>query len=365
MATMEKDNYFPALTGIRAIAAYMVFFHHYNPFSSYQNQVRYFTDELHTGVTFFFVLSGFLIAQRYFDKQIRFKDYIFLRFARIFPLFLVILIGTISYNILILKFNVSSEMIHFLLNATLLKAFSSQFIFTGIPQAWSLSVEELFYLTAPFIFYLIKKKRIFLILAPLVLLTIGYLLYLIFHPISFYGFFDSTDLIFNYTYFGRCCEFFIGIALFYLYSRYSIKIKYITWIGCLGCILGILSISFFRDHGELGIRHPMGMLINTLLLPLLGIAPLYFGLITERTLLSRLLSSGVFQLLGKSSYAFYLIHLGFIFMIVNHFTENSLINFLLIQLISIGLFKFIEEPVHKRLRSYIRRKNTLIDMNPS
>jgi peptidoglycan/LPS O-acetylase OafA/YrhL len=70
--TKENGNsdYLPALTGIRAIAAYMVFVHHYNSFDPkiVGQPVYDFFNELHIGVTFFFVLSGFLIAYKYFDK---------------------------------------------------------------------------------------------------------------------------------------------------------------------------------------------------------------------------------------------------------------------------------------------------------
>lgn len=63
-APHAKPAYFPALTGVRAIAAYMVFIHHYKlfPGSFVGKRMFYFFNEFHTGVTFFFVLSGFFIA---------------------------------------------------------------------------------------------------------------------------------------------------------------------------------------------------------------------------------------------------------------------------------------------------------------
>src|SRR6478735_4275673 len=56
----------PALTGVRAIAMYLVFFHHFNPPESATGSfIRGLIKEGHLGVTMFFVLSGFLIAYRY------------------------------------------------------------------------------------------------------------------------------------------------------------------------------------------------------------------------------------------------------------------------------------------------------------
>lgn len=57
--------------------------------------------------------------------------------------------------------------------------------------------------------------------------------------------------------------------------------------------------------------------------------------------------------LGKSSYIFYLIHLGFISLIIfEYVTENKILIFILLNIISLLLFKYIEEP----LNHYIRRK---------
>ena len=89
---MNKVN-FPALTGIRALAAFMVFIHHYNPFNvaSFGNYTHDFFNEFHIGVTIFFVLSGFLICNRYFDDpNFNFKSYLTKRFARIYPMYFIL-----------------------------------------------------------------------------------------------------------------------------------------------------------------------------------------------------------------------------------------------------------------------------------
>ena len=56
---MKSNTYLPALTGVRAIAAFMVFFHHFNQ-ASFPYPIYRVLNEFHTGVTVFFVLSGFL-----------------------------------------------------------------------------------------------------------------------------------------------------------------------------------------------------------------------------------------------------------------------------------------------------------------
>src|SRR5689334_14754720 len=85
---------FPALTGIRAVAAFMVFFHHL-PLWLKPNVFIGLQLTFYDGVTLFFVLSGFLITYKYFDKLqasrgwIRY--YFVNRFARIYPVYFLLL----------------------------------------------------------------------------------------------------------------------------------------------------------------------------------------------------------------------------------------------------------------------------------
>ena len=56
---MKTNPSLPALTGIRAIAAYMVFIHHYNPFceARFGTTIHSFFSQFHIGVTIFFVFQ--------------------------------------------------------------------------------------------------------------------------------------------------------------------------------------------------------------------------------------------------------------------------------------------------------------------
>jgi peptidoglycan/LPS O-acetylase OafA/YrhL len=83
-------------------------------------------------------------------------------------------------------------------------------------------------------------------------------------------------------------------------------------------------------------------------------------LIFENTFISRAFSSSIGQLLGKSSYAFYLIHVGFIEVGLYKFvSSNSAILFLILNIISIFIYLYIEEPlnniVKKKLLGFLSR----------
>jgi len=158
---MPDPKYFPALTGTRAVAAFMVYIFHFNPFipEKFGNSIFSFFDQFNAGVPVFFVLSGFLIAARYEDSveanSTWLKQYLLKRFARIYPIYF--LLTTITFVIFWLDFfplprNTSpseyNSFILYLLNISFLKGFFDLFKNTGLPQSWSLTVEECFYLCA-------------------------------------------------------------------------------------------------------------------------------------------------------------------------------------------------------------------------
>ncbi len=65
----------------------------------------------------------------------------------------------------------------------------------------------------------------------------------------------------------------------------------------------------------------------------------------------KILETKAFDLLGKSSYNFYLIHVGVIqLLIAKHISHNELVYFLLLNAISIVLYKIVEVPCHQALK---------------
>ncbi|MFD2786826.1 acyltransferase family protein [Hymenobacter rubripertinctus] len=90
---LSTKRYFPALTGIRALAAYTVFLTHHHRFAE-TSWGGLLLREGNSGVTVFFVLSGFLIATRY-GQRVELNrqwllDYFRNRFARIYPVYFLL-----------------------------------------------------------------------------------------------------------------------------------------------------------------------------------------------------------------------------------------------------------------------------------
>jgi peptidoglycan/LPS O-acetylase OafA/YrhL len=341
------------------------------------------------GVTLFFVLSGFLICLRYYDtceiSGTWFRKYIKNRIARIYPMYLILTIATFVYFWSIGDTSVqngfSAPVTILLMNIFFLRGFFDELKFTGVSQGWSLTVEECFYFLAPFFFMHMKKRKSAFIYLPLILIGVGSLLVLIFSNVNFFGFFGNFKFMFLYTFLGRCIEFFMGmgLALIILKSDDTIKrFPLFTILGILG-IAGGIAIMATQPIDEItpfGLYQPVGIFANNVVLPI-GVVVFFYGLMKEKSLIRYLLSAPLMQLLGKSSYIFYLIHIGFISKLASEFSEKSTDGFfawldakeywwlsehidyafvsigtvfILLNIVSIILYKFIEEPVNLYIR---------------
>jgi peptidoglycan/LPS O-acetylase OafA/YrhL len=238
-----------------------------------------------------------------------------------------------------------------------------------IQPSWSLTAEECFYFLAPFFMLLARRHNFwvpfalgcFLLLAALVVSKLG---------ISFLG---TPWFVLTTTFFGHFAEFFAGfylaLALIRLEKRGSTHApgNRCTMTGLAGVLLLVVAMVIVYRHVPANFRAII--IINNFLIPV-PIAVLYWGLIRENTFLSRLLSSKVSGLLGRSSYSFYLLHT----LVINYIGVPLLLSrggfrpmYVLVTLIatwfaSILLFVAYEEPVNMLIRRVFRSKDKTIGM---
>lgn len=363
MKNAAPKEYFPALTGLRAVAVFLVLVHHFNPISPerFGWRLHSLAAETHIGVTVFFVLSGFLIGYRYMGAgPVALRTYFVNRFARIYPMYF--LLTTLTFAVFYTQGAATTDALsrQYLLNITFLRGLFHEYIYSGIPQGWSLTVEEMFYASAPAAFWLIHRSRQWLWGLPLGLAALGMGVVLLCRGQPWHGFFDSFDFLFQFTYLGRAVEFFTGIALAWWLrqpaSRNTPAWPVLTYAGLLGTALclGGLSLLHGPQIGAFGVFQPQGMFINNVLLPLLGIGPLLWGLVREKTWVSQLLSGAPAVLLGKSSYVFYLIHMGVLQVLLREQLSNPLLVMLVLYGLSILLFLLVEEPLNHKLRRLLQ-----------
>ncbi|MDX8570048.1 acyltransferase [Elizabethkingia sp. HX QKY] len=353
---------YDALTGMRAIAAIMVFVYHNRKY--WRNDLPWvvmrFISEWHIGVTVFFVLSGFLLAYRYQDKPLESKKdylkYILLRIARIFPLYWILL----SFYFLDTEY--SKNVDTYFLQYSLLYSLFDGYVLTGIVQAWSLNVEFFFYLLSPVLFLLLKKswKYCVSLMLGLFLLScaIGYGLH--WYNANPKGFFYPLNFIMSNTFFGRSTEFFFGMLLAYIMKQENkvntlLKLKNPTLYGGLLMLLFTIAIAFFaRNNFVHGVERWEGRLIHELFLPV-GIALFFWGLMSEKTWISRFLSTKFLILLGNASFVFYLIHISYFNLKLKSYLYLPDRNFILLWICSIIIYLWIEKPLYKLCRNLIAK----------
>jgi peptidoglycan/LPS O-acetylase OafA/YrhL len=394
MSNNSSKSYFPALTGVRAVAAILVFLTHFGYILAAGAPLgaQRYINELSIGLPMFFVLTGFLITARYYDgfelSKRWFVKFCISRFSRLYPMYMLFTFAAFGYylyanNTAIIAGSTNPWWVFFL-NATFLRGFFDDLKFTGVGQGWSITVDVVFYLIIPFIFFAIKRYKMFF-MQCVIFAVFGVFMVLLFRNRQLDGFFGNFKFLFYYSFFGRCLEIYAGMLLALNLHKINIKpnnpFKY-TYLGGLMMFVAVWLFTLIplAKGEQFGITTTPGILISDLVL-VPSIFAFYLGLIKEDTWLSRFLSGKRIHLLSNASFVFYLIHLGVIHDLLHEGLnrlndgafalydrlgldwhspfESDTINvfYILAALfaISIAVYLYIEEPVHQYVRNYLMR----------
>ena len=166
-----RDKHYPALDGLRGLAALMIVVHHsalfYRLTDWFDKAYLRATSLLWVGVDLFFVLSGFLITSILIEtrhSKTYFRAFYGRRFLRIFPLYYAFLAGV--YFLLPLLGGELTPSIRDVepwqwtyttnIYAALLGAMPDH----NVSQSWTLAIEEQFYLLWPLVIFLLPARRI-------------------------------------------------------------------------------------------------------------------------------------------------------------------------------------------------------------
>jgi peptidoglycan/LPS O-acetylase OafA/YrhL len=171
--------YIRPLDGIRAIAAMMVMFFHFFQNDHFNSPLLLGIQKLsfwgQTGVSLFFVLSGFLITRILLHSkqdQHFFKNFFIRRSLRIFPLyfFYLVLFYYLSPILINTRWSSFSEQWYYWFY---LQDFSLTFHWDafGPMHFWSLAIEEHFYLFWPILVYVIPNRHLSKVIIALLILA--------------------------------------------------------------------------------------------------------------------------------------------------------------------------------------------------
>jgi len=334
-----NDKRIASISGLRYLFILGIFFHHCNLKGGMSWGCQYG----YIGVTFFLILSGFLLSASWNDRfdQLKYYSFIVKRITKIYPTALLCL-SLLAIPALFQHCNCWRYVIY---HAFLLQGWYEPSIYSFNHPSWFLSSLFFCYFLFSTLFKL-NKNHPHAFYSLFCTLTICYLLVIFYSSRGYY-----------YCYFFppfRLLDFMVGIILYRFYQN----IKQVTInhnvvysnLAEFGALMVLLLFCIFKDNVPYVIARNMWYWIP------MSVLILTFSITNDTPgLISRLLSSRGFTILGDSSMCFFLSHV----VVVSYFEhvtpiDSSMKIFLLIivsTIVSILLHYYFEIPIAKALNT--------------
>lgn len=357
-----------SLTSFRFVAAFMVYLtHSISVFRDYQFG--------YVGVSFFFVLSGFILVYNYHSKfaelnKDTIKKFYIARLAKIYPVHLLTLFLSIPYMLITYLYfsramptglDVVSS---FAANILMLHSFIP-LPFGTMPYSfnlvsWSLSDELFFYLIFPFIVYILLKFKVnnsalrnlftaILFFAAIIGVTA---LSSLFREVK------AEDWFLYVFPFFRSLDFIMGIliGLIFVTKNKPNFVKNKLLFNCLELFSLVLLVVWIvlSPYVSLAFR------FSVYYVPIWCLLIFIFAF--QRGLISKILSNRWLVFLGEISFSFYMIHL----LVINYVgllhlgsIPHHVVTFTGSILLSSVIYVIYEEPIRKKIRFGIKKKGLL------
>ncbi len=362
----ELRNVFPrldSLTGLRFFAAWLVLQHHFTNFALIPGLDR-FTGFGTTGVTFFFVLSGFVLTWSFQPRDTAPRFY-WRRFARIWPLHFVTTL--LAIPVFYAWRDAPMDWGAVLLSFALLHAWvpTATTYFAGNPASWSLSCEMFFYAIHPLIIR--RTLRLGLLVLGVATVVILATLYLVADWSSVFSDRVQGWLLYVSPIF-RVGEFLLGMGIAIAIKR---GLRLPVGVVTASLFLAAWFIFYYEvapDYLSLQLREVVAYLDYAMLPALYGLVIIGAAQL-DLSGAPSLLRHRLMILLGQWSYALYLIHATVIYAIIEWIGPRSTswlnvgwlaaVSAVCIA-ISAALYHGLEHPVEQYLRRLQRRPATAL-----
>lgn len=313
-----KLKYLKELDGIRAIAARMVMFFHFSAGIVSTDKLLLFIKKIsifgQTGVSLFFVLSGFLITRILLvskDKTNYFYNFYIRRVLRIFPLYYLFL----SIFYFLVPIFSKTPIVNFY-NQFYYWIYMQDFAMTfnwdsvGPLHFWSLAIEEHFYLFWPFLIYFFNTNKIIFSIIGLLLISVLVRVLLISHHYE----------VFYFT-FSRMDELAFGALLAILEMKNILRTdnsKKFILLFIVVMVPTIIIWSLNNASGNAILQIFKFILLSVAFFSFIG----YVVTSKESNLFKRFLKLKPFSFSGKISYGLYVYH-PLCFFIFNKFFSTN------------------------------------------
>lgn len=363
----------PALTGLRFVAAILIYWHHFplTPAGSARLATGLHNIKFagYIGVPLFFMLSGFVLTHNYFRvfKVSPWKGlwrYLVNRFARIYPMLLFVMVLSVAATGFQTPLQRSPQ--------TLLEHLTITYVWDGdvtqtVQQAyngvnsssWSLGVEFFLYALFPFLVWGVVRQcgtKARIVVTGLLLTGLSavgaHWVAMLFHDQ-----YAAENYWLNRFPIPHIAEFTVGClaARFYHEMSTSSPSKWEQLWGKLafgGSVVVVVGLMASRNQPA----HPSAYLWSAAYM--IPLAIILFCLARYTTIASRFLSLPFLILLGEASYSFYLLHMFFLDRMVSPADRKldyiySMMPLALLILSAVGAYTFLETPARRYLRTWL------------
>ena len=361
----ERKAALPGLTGIRTLLALTIMLFHFTPAGLRWDAHPWVSlyplvDIGYVFVSFFFLISGFILAYNYADRPAPMNavDFWVARFSRLYPVYLLSLVAFIP--MLIAEYHVRSHTQFYeglVLTPLLLQGCFPMLATFWNTVTWTLSCEVMLYLAFPWLMRVQWPRSTGKLLALLAGLWIVGLI-----PHSIYVLRDPDHLgrmadrysngvwinLLKYTPLPYACTFLAGITLGRLHEAAKLTARGRVIVGLCGFTAGW----FVAYH--LVPKLPYIMIHGGLLTPIFG--AIILGL-AGPSWLSRIFSVKPLVTIGTSTYCLYLLHFNtFVLLHLHHVPEklhvarfDPWISYLFVIVLAVAVRKLVEHPAQKAI----------------
>ncbi len=313
-------------------------------------------------VTFFFVLSGFVMGISYLNKEIDRASYWWARIAKIMPVYLLAL-GMVVLSIYMQGKQPNN--VSLLLNLTLLQSWFSPYPLSINDPGWALSDQTFFYFTFPFIIYVVKARH----LSARKMLAISLSIWIVTQAITTmalsigsYGRFPSFshDLIYYFP-LTHFCSFVLGVSgaawtIVNNNRQVDNELASLAIVGVIACLIVVLLNNQHQISQYAGLKFAFG---SSFFAPLFLIFIITITLCRTKTI--KFFSARPLVLLGNASYSFYILQKP-IHQIFQKYVsgllclpplQNFMAFFFFLTIVSLFSFILFEKPTNKFIKSSI------------
>ena len=371
----ERRPPLPALTGLRTLLALTILMFHFTPAGLASAKHPWLTlypiiDIGYVFVSFFFLISGFILSYNYAHRQreIRMADFWMARFSRLYPVYLLTML--ISLPMLILEWRSRSHgefWMGAIATPLLLQGFFPKLATFWNTVSWTLSCEVVLYIAFPFLLKLrwptSPRKLSAMVLGFWMLGLVPHTLYWLTNPdhlpqpVTRYSGGTWLDTL-KYTPIAYLCTFLAGLTLGRLHDAVKLTVRGRMLAGLTGFALAWLAayhvaprMPYILVHG--GLLTPVWALV---ILGLAGVSPL-----------ARIFSARPLVAVGTSTYALYLLHFNIFQLLQWHRVAERLhissfdpwVSYVFVVLLAMSVRRWVEHPCQQWIQAWWKRRRTV------